>query len=82
MSSAAGFSSSYFSTLFRKETGKNFLEYLMDVRIEEAKTLLRESRMTIEAVAKAVGVNDYKRFSKTFKKTTGSSPKEYRNLYS
>ena len=54
----------------------------MDVRIEEAKTLLRESRMTIEAVAKAVGVNDYKRFSKTFKKTTGISPKEYRNLYS
>ncbi len=82
VSSAAGFSSSYFSTLFRKETGKNFLEYLMDVRIEEAKTLLRESRMTIEAVAKAVGVNDYKRFSKTFKKTTGISPKEYRNLYS
>ena len=37
----------------------------MDVRIEEAKVLLRESKMTIEMVAKSVGVNDYKRFSKT-----------------
>lgn len=82
VSSEVGFSSSYFSTLFRKETGKTFLEYLMDVRIEEAKVLLRESKMTIEMVAKSVGVNDYKRFSKTFKKNTGISPKEYRNLYS
>ena len=82
VSSEVGFSGSYFSTLFRKETGKNFLEYLTDVRIEEAKTLLRETRMTIENVAKSVGINDYKRFSKTFKKLTGISPKEYRNLYS
>ena len=82
VSSEVGFSGSYFSTLFRKETGKNFLEYLTDVRIDEAKVLLRESRMTIENVAKSVGINDYKRFSKTFKKLTGVSPKEYRNLYS
>ena len=82
VSSQAGFSSSYFSTLFRKETGKNFLEYLTDVRIEEAKRLLRRSGDTIEQIGKAVGMNDYKRFSKTFKKITGISPKEYRNLYS
>lgn len=82
VSSQVGFSGSYFSTLFRKETGKTFLEYLMEVRIEEAKTLLRESRMTIENVCREVGYNDYKRFSKLFKKATGISPKEYRNLYS
>lgn len=55
---------------------------MTDVRIDEAKVLLRESRMTIENVAKSVGINDYKRFSKTFKKLTGVSPKEYRSLYS
>ena len=82
VSSEVGFSGSYFSTLFRKETGKNFLEYSTDVRIDEAKVLLRESRMTIENVAKSVEINDYKRFSKTFKKLTGVSPKEYRSLYS
>lgn len=80
--SHVGFSVSYFSTLFRKETGKTFLEYLLDVRIEAAKGLLRESRLTVEAVCEAVGVHDAKRFSKAFKKATGISPKEYRNLYS
>ena len=64
VSSEVGFSGSYFSTLFRKETGKNFLECLTDVRIDEAKVLLRESRMTIENVAKSVEINDYKRFPK------------------
>lgn len=82
VSSVVGFSGSYFSTIFRKETGKNFLEYVMDVRIEEAKAFLRESSMTIENVARSVGINDCKRFSKTFRKLNGISPKEYRKLYS
>lgn len=82
VSSQVGFSPSYFSTLFRKQTEKTFLEYLMDVRIDQAKSLLRETRMTVEAVCREVGCNDYKRFSKTFKKVTGVSPKEYRKLYS
>ena len=77
-----GFSSSYFSTLFRKETGETFMEYLMEIRIEQAKKLLRESRIKIETVCKSVGYTDYKRFPKRFKKSTGISPKEYRNLYS
>ena len=82
VSSQVGFSPSYFSTMFRKETGKTFVEYLTDVRIEEAKKLLRESRITIELICNMVGSNDSKRFSKTFKRETGISPKEYRNLYS
>jgi Response regulator containing CheY-like receiver domain and AraC-type DNA-binding domain len=82
VSSQVGFSVSYFSTLFRKRTGKTFLEYLMDIRIEQAKILLRETRGTIESICREVGCNDYKRFSKTFKKVTGVSPKEYRGLYS
>lgn len=80
--SKVGFSVSYFSTLFRKETGKTFLEYLADVRMEAAKELLRETKLTMEAVCEQVGVHDYKRFSKAFKKATGISLKEYRNLYS
>lgn len=80
--SQVGFSASYFSTLFRKETGQTFLEYLSEVRIEEAKKLFRETRLTMEAICQMVGIHDYKRFAKNFKKVNGISPKEYRNLYS
>ena len=82
VSSHIGFSYSYFSTLFKIETGKTFLAYLTEIRIDEAKKLLRESRMTIEEISRTVGFNDYKRFSKAFKKATFISPKEYRKLYS
>ena len=82
LSNQVGFSPSYFSTLFGKETGKTFTEYLTGVRIEEAKKLLRDSNIYIELICKMVGRNDSKRFSKTFKKVTGISPTEYRNLYS
>lgn len=82
VSSYVGFSPSYFSTIFSKETGKTFLEYLLDIRIEEAKKLLRETQMNIEMVCLSVGSNDYKRFTKKFKKEAGITPKEYRNLYS
>lgn len=82
VSMEVGFSPSYFSTVFKKETGTTFLEYLMSVRIEEAKKLLRESHINIELIAGLVGSNDSKRFSKTFRKLTGITPKEYRNLYS
>jgi two-component system response regulator YesN len=77
-----GFSGSYFSTVFRKETGKTFLEYLTEIRIEEAKQILIETSLTIESVSQEIGMNDYKRFSKIFRKQTGITPKEYRNLYS
>ena len=81
VSSAAGFSVSYFSTVFRKETGRTFLEYLTGIRMDEARRLLRENKMSIEMVGKAVGLSDYKRFARTFKKETGVSPGEYRSLY-
>jgi len=80
--SQVGLSPNYFSTLFRKETGKTFLEFLLEIRINAAKELLRETRQTTDAVCESVGIHDYKRFSKAFKKATGVSPKEYRNLYS
>lgn len=82
VSSHIGFSYSYFSTLFKKETGKTFLTYLTDIRIDEAKKLLRESNLNIEEISRAVGFNDYKRFAKAFKKATFITPKEYRKLYS
>ncbi len=81
VSEQAGFNPTYFSLLFKKETGMNFLEYLTDVRIREAKRLLSDPRKTIADVAAEVGYNDVKHFSRVFTRSTGIHPSKYRKLY-
>lgn len=76
-----GFSSSYFSVLFKKETGEGFAKYLTRVRMEEAKTLLRETNMPVAEICEAVGYNDRKHFTQTFHKMSGLNPADYRKLY-
>ncbi|MDR1795903.1 MAG: response regulator [Clostridiales Family XIII bacterium] len=77
-----GFNASYFSTLFKKETGQTFSEYLTDVRMNEAKRLLRETKESVSNICKFVGYADMKHFSSLFKGATGVKPSEYRKLYS
>jgi two-component system, response regulator YesN len=72
-------SPSYFMTLFKKETGLTFTDYLTEVRIKAAKDLLRTSEKTITEIAFDVGFNNSNYFSNTFKKAAGLSAKEYRN---
>lgn len=81
VSSQIGFNSTYFSTLFKKETGQNFLEYLTDARIQAAKQLLSDTGRSVNQVAEEVGYIDLKHFAKVFKKSTGLTPSEYRKLY-
>mgnify|MGYP000281022171 FL=1 len=76
-----GFNMNYFSELFKKETGKTFTAYVTDVRMEEAKKLLRDTDMPVYEVAGAVGYKDSKFFSQQFVKTVGIKPMEYRKLY-
>lgn len=78
----AGFNSSYYSTLFKKETGKTFSEYLAGVRISAAKELLRDTDTPIAKICEQVGYSDAKHFTSTFKKHTGIKPGEFRKLYS
>ena len=68
----------YFSTLFKKEIGLSFKEYLNQVRIEESKRLLTNSNFSIIDIAIAVGFEDQSYFSKVFKKYTGMTPKQFR----
>lgn len=82
VSLAAGFNSTYFSSLFKKETGKTFLEYLSSMRMEEAKCLLKETNLTISVICEEVGYSDVKYFTKNFTKHAGLKPNEYRKLYS
>lgn len=81
VSSMAGFNATYFSTLFKKETGMNFLEYVTSVRIGAAKKLLGDTQRSIMEISHEVGYNDFKHFTKQFKKVTNLSPSEYRKLY-
>lgn len=81
-SELVGFKPSYFSALFKKETGQNFLEYLSEVRIQKAKELLRETNLSIAEICTRVGYSDPKHFSETFKKYAGIKPGEFRKLYS
>ncbi len=81
VSEQVGFNPTYFSLLFKKETGMNFLEYLTDVRIREAKRLLSDPRKTIADVAAEVGYSDVKHFSRVFTRSTGIHPSKYRKLY-
>lgn len=67
----------YLSTLFKKETGKNFNAYLTEVRMEKAKELLGQGNLKIREIAEAVGYANEMYFSTAFKKYAGISPKQF-----
>ncbi len=71
-------STSQFSTLFKEGTGRTFVEYLTEARIDEAKRLLKTTDMKSYEVAEAVGYQDPRYFSSIFKKVTGFTTTEYR----
>lgn len=75
---SVGMSPSYFSSIFSKEAGKTFVEYLTEVRIEKAKEFLMCSSMKTSEIGYEVGYKDPHYFSYIFKKVQGCSPKEYR----
>ena len=81
VSTAVGFNATYFSTLFKKETGQNFMDYLTELRISKAKELLCGEELSVQDVAEQVGDRDLKYFSRLFKKLTGVSPSDYKKLY-
>lgn len=76
----AGLSPGRFSTLFKNETGTTFTEYLLKARMEKAKELMRNPSRKIYEVAMEAGYDNIPYFSTAFKKYTGCSPSEYRNL--
>ncbi|HOQ07198.1 MAG TPA: response regulator transcription factor [Clostridiales bacterium] len=68
----------YISRMFKKEMGKNFVDYLNELRIEKAKELLKDVRYKTYEVAEKVGIPDAHYFSRLFKKYVGITPTEYR----
>ncbi|MBE6590176.1 MAG: helix-turn-helix domain-containing protein [Ruminococcaceae bacterium] len=74
----SGFTPTYFSSLFKKETGTGFREYLDRLRFEHAKKLLTQTEMSVAAVCRESGFSDYPNFIRRFKERFGVSPGELR----
>lgn len=70
---------SYFSYLFKEQTGLSFVDYIKRLRIEKAKELLLKSDDKIYEVAEKVGYHNPKHFGRVFREVSGVSPAEYRN---
>lgn len=70
----------YFSEFFKNETGRNFVDFLIETRLEEAKRLLSETDTKVYEIATRVGYEDVASFNRAFKRVMGISPLEYRKL--
>ncbi len=70
----------YFSELFKKEVGKSFTDYMLNLRIAKAKVLIQDKRLPLYEISYMVGINGPTYFSQVFKRMTGFTPKEYRKI--
>ncbi len=73
-----GISSGYLSVLFNDHIGQNFIDYLTNLRIQNAKNLLKSTDLKIYEIADRVGYRDAYYFSTAFKKIVGINPTDYR----
>lgn len=78
LASALNISSSYLSTMFKKETGQTLTGYIHEKRILHAMHLLQTTNLQVQIIAQQCGMTDVHYFSKVFKKFAGLSPREYR----
>lgn len=74
------FGKTYICQRFKKSVGTSVLDYHIDLKITEAKRLLREERVTVREIADRLGFESAEYFSRCFKKRTGYSPISFRRM--
>lgn len=70
-------SESHFSTIFAREVGETFTDYLTKVRLEKAKELITSTNLKLYEISEQIGYINAEHFSRIFKKLVGCSPKDY-----
>ncbi len=78
VASSINLSPNYLSSLFKKELGVGFVDYITEKRVERAKELLENTGLRTYEVAQQAGFVDESYFSKTFKRLTGKRPSAFR----
>lgn len=73
-----GYSTFHFSTLIKESTGRTFLQIIRDIKLNQACHALRETSLSNLAICELVGYESPEHFMRTFKKTYGMTPDEYR----
>ncbi|TBL80546.1 helix-turn-helix domain-containing protein [Paenibacillus thalictri] len=76
-----GLSRGYFSKCFKDLLGKPFHDYMKELRIARAKTLLLQSSRSVADIAEECGYSDHRYFSRQFRDETGLLPSEYRTWH-
>ena len=78
VASSLGISASYLSSQFKKTSGKSFVDYLNNYRVEKAKSLLKMTSMTIENIGFQTGFSSTRNFIRVFKRYESVAPGKYR----
>lgn len=81
LSNFCGYQKNYFCDFFKKNVGMTYKEYLLDVKVNASKKLLKVSSKSIKEIAVECGFNNANNFIRKFKGATGLTPKQYRKLY-
>ena len=76
--SRLNYSEAYFCKFFKQQFDKNFIPYLTELRVEQAKQLLADVAVNVRDVGQKVGFHDSSYFAKVFRRIPGISPSEYR----
>lgn len=69
----------YFSKIFKEHKKQNYINYLTEIRINEAKRLLKEGNLSMKEISERIGYRDPNYFTRVFKRIVHSSPTDYRN---
>ena len=77
-----GMDANYLSNLFKKKTGQNIIQYIHRVRIEQAKSYLKQTGLSVNEIGEKVGFVNDNYFIKIFRRFTNQTPSHFRRLNS